>query len=42
MHWATYARHMRVITRGDDLTNLAFIDFVRRKFPGSLAEFDLA
>jgi hypothetical protein len=41
MHRATYARHMEVIERGDDLTNLAFIDFVRRRFPETLAEFDL-
>lgn len=41
MHWATYARHMEKIARGDDMANLAFIDFVQRKFPGMMPDIEL-
>lgn len=41
MHWATYARHMDKIERGDNITNLAFIDFVRRKFPGMTSDIEI-
>lgn len=40
MHWATYTRHMVKIARGDDMANLAFIDFVRRKFPGMVSDIE--
>lgn len=34
MHWTTYWRNIEVIERGDDAVNVAFVQFVRRRFPG--------
>jgi hypothetical protein len=39
MHWATYWRNIDKIERADHETNLAFIRFVQRRFPGGFDEF---
>ncbi|WP_426036083.1 tripartite tricarboxylate transporter substrate-binding protein [Cypionkella sp. TWP1-2-1b2] len=40
MHWSTYWRHMDMIESADDIANLAFINFARRKYPGFVTDIE--